>query len=118
MNLLCCLIARKVGHCHTIARVRNPIYSNELTFIKQQLGISMIINPDRGFHSASRQRSKIDQHLQGKVELLKLKVKTGNESDIDSQFRLSDRRCSAMSSLCRDMVSIIPRIFTSRQTRR
>ena len=26
MNLLCCLIARKVGHCHTIARVRNPIY--------------------------------------------------------------------------------------------
>ena len=44
MNLLCCLIARKVGHCHTIASVRNPIYSNELTFIKQQLGISMIIN--------------------------------------------------------------------------
>ena len=30
MNLLCCLIAQKTGHCHTIARVRNPIYANEI----------------------------------------------------------------------------------------
>mgnify|MGYP000671206351 CR=1 FL=1 len=30
MNLLCCLIAQKTGHCHTIARVRNPIYSKEI----------------------------------------------------------------------------------------
>ena len=56
MNLLCCLIARKVGHCHTIARVRNPIYSNELTFIKQQLGISMIINPE---YAAATEISRI-----------------------------------------------------------
>lgn len=27
LNLLCCLIAQKTGHCQTIARVRNPIYS-------------------------------------------------------------------------------------------
>ena len=46
MNLLCCLIARKAGKCHTIARVRNPVYSNEINFIKQTLGISMIINPE------------------------------------------------------------------------
>ena len=40
LNLLCCLIARRAGHCHTIARVRNPIYSNEIGFIKEQMGIS------------------------------------------------------------------------------
>ena len=34
LNLLCCLIAQKTGHCHTIARVRNPIYSDEISFIK------------------------------------------------------------------------------------
>lgn len=26
-NLLCCVIAKKTGHCQTIARVRNPIYN-------------------------------------------------------------------------------------------
>lgn len=46
VNLLCCLIAQKAGHCQTIARVRNPVYSDELDFIKAKLGISMIINPE------------------------------------------------------------------------
>lgn len=46
LNLLCCLIAKKAGSCHTIARVRNPAYNNELDFIKVKLGISMIINPE------------------------------------------------------------------------
>ena len=30
VNLLCCLIAKKTGGCHTIARVRNPIYNMEI----------------------------------------------------------------------------------------
>lgn len=46
LNLLCCLIAKKVGGCHTIARVRNPVYSRENQFIKEELGLSMIINPE------------------------------------------------------------------------
>ena len=29
INLLCCLMAKKVSNCHTIARVRNPIYNGE-----------------------------------------------------------------------------------------
>ena len=39
MNLLCCLIAQKTGHCQTIARVRNPIYAKEISFIKKRLGV-------------------------------------------------------------------------------
>ena len=46
LNLLCCLIAKKVSQCQTIARVRNPVYHKELHFIKKSLGISMIINPE------------------------------------------------------------------------
>ena len=46
----------KVGHCHDCACAGNPIYSNELTFIKQQLGISMIINPE---HAAATEISRI-----------------------------------------------------------
>ena len=46
LNLLCCLIAKKAGNCHTIARVRNPIYKKEINFIKEELGLSMVINPE------------------------------------------------------------------------
>lgn len=46
LNLLSCMFAKKTGHCRAVARVRNPIYSRELDFIKQQLGISTIINPE------------------------------------------------------------------------
>ena len=46
LNLLCCLIAQKANHCQTIARVRNPIYEKEIGFIKERLGVTMIINPE------------------------------------------------------------------------
>ena len=37
LNLLCCLIAKKNAKCHTIARVRNPLYNKEIRFIREQL---------------------------------------------------------------------------------
>lgn len=46
-NLLCCVIARKASKCHTIARVRNPMYSSERQFLQKELGLSMIINPEQ-----------------------------------------------------------------------
>ena len=76
LNLLCCLIAKKAGNCHTIARVRNPIYNKEIGFIKEKLGISMIINPEL---TAATEISrllrfpsaiKIDTFAKGRVELL------------------------------------------------
>lgn len=87
MNLLCCLIAQKTGHCHTIARVRNPIYSKEIGFIKERLGVTMIINPEL---AAAQEISKllrfpsaikIDTFARGKVELLKFKVMPEFELD-------------------------------------
>lgn len=80
LNLLCCLIAQKTGHCHTIARVRNPVYAQEIGFIKRRLGVSMIINPE--FAAAQEiyrllrfpSAIKIDTFARGRVELLKFKV--------------------------------------------
>ena len=80
MNLLCCLISQNTGHCQTIARVRNPIYGNEISFIKKRLGVNMIINPEL---AAAQEISrllrfpsaiKIDTFSRGRVELLKFKV--------------------------------------------
>lgn len=80
LNLLCCLIAKKAGNCHTIARVRNPIYNQEIGFIREELGLSMIINPEQ---AAAREISrllkfpsaiKIDTFAKGRVELLRMRI--------------------------------------------
>lgn len=46
INLLSCLIAKKAGNCQTIARVRNPEYYQEISYIREELGLSMSINPE------------------------------------------------------------------------
>lgn len=84
VNMLCCLIAKKAGNCHTIARVRNPVYNKEIAFIKKELGLSMVINPEQAaaleisrllkFPSAI----KVDTFAKGRVELLKCKVAAGS----------------------------------------
>lgn len=80
LNLLCCLIAKKVSNCHTIARVRNPVYNKEVHFIQKMMGISMIINPE--FAAATEMSRllrfpsaiKLDTFSKGRVELLKFKL--------------------------------------------
>ena len=76
-NLLSCLIAKRLGVGNTIARVRNPSYSHELDFIKKQIGISAIINPEM---AAAKEishllrfpgASKIDTFAGGRVRLIK-----------------------------------------------
>lgn len=79
-NLLCCVIAQKTGNCHTIARVRGPVYNSEIDFLKEEFGISMIINPEliaareiaRMFQFPSAIR--VDSFAQGHVELLHCKL--------------------------------------------
>ena len=75
LNLLCCLLAKKAGNCQTIARVRNPEYSREANFIKEELGLAMVINPEYAaameiarvlrFPSAI----KIDTFAKGRIEV-------------------------------------------------
>ncbi len=79
-NLLCCVIARKASNCKTIARVRNPIYNMEIEFLRKELGLAMVINPE--FTSASEiarifqfpSAVKIDTFSKGRIELLRFRV--------------------------------------------
>ena len=45
-NLVCCLIAKKLGARHTVARVRNTDYRRDAEMLKQEIGLDMVINPD------------------------------------------------------------------------
>lgn len=46
INLLSCLLAKKIGCQNTIARVRNIEYSGEIDLLWNDLGLSFVINPD------------------------------------------------------------------------
>lgn len=80
LNLLCCVIAKKAGNCSTIARVRNPIYNNEMSFIREELGLSMIINPELAAATEIARLLRfptaieIDTFAKGRVEMLRFKV--------------------------------------------
>ncbi len=76
LNMLCCMFARKASNCQTIARVRNPIYYEELNFIRDELGLAMIINPEL---AAAREIAsilsfpsaiKVDFFARGRVQLM------------------------------------------------
>ena len=80
LNLLTCLIARKLSTCNTIARVRNHEYKNEIQLFKEDLGLAMIINPEL---IAAREMARllrfpsavqIDTFAKGRVEILKFKI--------------------------------------------
>ncbi|MBE7085985.1 MAG: Trk system potassium transporter TrkA [Clostridiales bacterium] len=80
LNLLCCMIAKKAGNCQTIARVKNPDYSKEAPYLKDELGLAMVINPE---YAAAEEIArvlwfpsaiKIERFAKGKVELIKFRL--------------------------------------------
>ena len=98
INLLSCLIAKKAGNCQTIARVRNPEYYNEIGFLKEELGLAMVINPEL---AAAAEISRliqvpsameIDTFAKGRINLVKFEVPKDSSwagmkiSEISSKF--------------------------------
>ena len=79
-NLLACVIAKKASNCKTIARVRNPIYNNEISFLRKELGLAMIINPELASASEIARifqfpsALKIDTFSKGRIELIHFRV--------------------------------------------
>lgn len=87
LNLLCCTIAKRVGECSAIARVRTPDYSHEIGYLREKLGLAMIINPEL---EAAREIARIlylptalevNSFAHGQAELIKLKIPEGNALD-------------------------------------
>lgn len=79
-SLLSCLIARKAGNCQTIARVRDPEYFEEISFIKEELGLSLAINPDLAAASDIARllqipsAMEIDTFAKGRVNLVRFQL--------------------------------------------
>ncbi|MBR3841582.1 MAG: Trk system potassium transporter TrkA [Erysipelotrichales bacterium] len=94
VNILSCLVAKKLGCKHTIARVRNPEYASQLEFMKEELGLSMSVNPElAAAQEIARIVSypnalKIDSFLRGRVELIEIKLEAGNPLINKSLFEL------------------------------
>lgn len=79
-NMLSCLIARRIGARHTIARVRNPIYFHQIDILKEDLHLSMAVNPELTVAGEIARlllfpdASKVETFVKGRVELVELPV--------------------------------------------
>ncbi|MBQ7901093.1 MAG: Trk system potassium transporter TrkA [Clostridia bacterium] len=83
LNLMICLLGKKLGNCKTIARVRKPEYFKAVNLVKEELGLAMIVNPDRAAASEIARilrfpsAIKIDTFAKGRVEILKFAIPQG-----------------------------------------
>ena len=117
MNMLCCMVAKKLGAKHTIARVRDPQYQQQMFFLKDELGLSMTVNPEQAaaaeisrllrFASAM----KVEPFAKGRIELVEFKVREGSPlhgmrlADFYGHFKLKVLVCAA----CREDEVFIPK---------
>ena len=81
INLLCCLTARRLNpSLHTIARVRSPEYIEQLYMMREEFGLSLMINPER---EAAKEIFRLLQlpgflkretFAKGRVEIVELRI--------------------------------------------
>lgn len=84
LNILCCMFATRLGTESTVARIRNPEYSSQIHFLREKIGISMIVNPE--FETANEisriirfpAAANLDSFAGGKVELARIILKENN----------------------------------------
>ena len=80
LNMLCCLLAKKLGTKRAISRVRNPEYFKQIDLIREEMGLSMVINPE--FTTAEEisrililpTAAKVELFQKGRVELVEHKI--------------------------------------------
>ena len=84
VNLICCLMAKKLGAKHTVARVRNPEYFRDAPILRREIGLDMIINPE---NAAAQEISRIlrvpsafsvETFARGLVELIGFQTEEGD----------------------------------------
>lgn len=97
VNILSCLIAKKMKARHCIARVRNPEFNKQLVFMREELGISMMVNPD--YNSANEiakvlrypDAINIDNFAKGRVDLAEIRITSGSILENIALSQLSKR---------------------------
>ncbi len=84
INILACLVAKKLGVAHTIARIRNPEYETQLRFMRGELGLTMSINPEKAAaHEIARvlrfpAAMKLESFSKGRLELVEYRLPEGS----------------------------------------
>lgn len=97
LNMLSCLLAKRLGAKHTIARVRNPIYYQQIDILKEDLRLSMAVNPELAVAmEISRiilfpDTAKVETFMKGKVELIEFIVKERSHLDGVSLAEINQR---------------------------
>ena len=95
INLMCCVVAKHLGCKHTVARIRNPEYDHQTEFLQKNLGISLIINPEK---TAAREISRMlqlpsvmrrESFSGGRISLVEFKVPENSILDNNSLEKLS-----------------------------
>ena len=115
-NILACLVAKKIGTPHTIARIRNPEYEKQLHFMREELGLSMVVNPEK---ATAREIARVlrfpsaikrEQFCRQRFELVEYRVNEGNPleglqlSDLYRNIRVKILICA----VARGQQTIIP----------
>ena len=86
-NLLCCMVAKQLGCRNTIARIRNQDYIEDVYLLKEGLGLSMSVNPER---STAKQINALlqypsflnrDSFAKGRAEIVEMPVREGSKLD-------------------------------------
>ncbi len=100
LNMLSCLVAKRLGAKHTIARVRNPLYYQQIDLLKEDLHLSMVINPEFAVANEIARNlilpdaSKVETFVKGRIELVEFLVREGSPiigyklADIYSKFQI------------------------------
>ena len=84
LNLLCCTVAKRVGRCAAIARVRMPDYSKEVQYLQEQLKLALVINPEMETAKEAARILAMPTALDvmafahGQAELIKIAIPEGN----------------------------------------
>ena len=83
-NILCCMVGKKLGVPHTIARVRQEEHYQEVILLREELGLSMTINPEyMAAAEISRvlrfpSAAKVEAFAKGQAEMVEFKLAEGN----------------------------------------
>ncbi len=97
VNILSCLIAKKMKARHCIARVRNPEFDKQMVFMREELGISLMVNPD---YNAANEIAKVlrypeainlESFAKGRVDLAEIRITSGSILDNVALSQLSRR---------------------------
>ena len=84
-NLLTCVMAKRSDkYCRTVARVRNPVYNTETSYLRRELGLALIINPELIAAAEIARRFQYPDTIQvntftrGRIELFHIKLEAGS----------------------------------------